>query len=67
MPQAPKYLSDQFESDTEATNYLSYRGFRLMPSWEWLPPPDHQFTKKDWDAIDYMIMQWDFGGVYDPR
>lgn len=62
MPEAPQYLRDEFP-DADGDAWLYSRGFKLNRRWEWVPPSGHEFVQRDWDAIDYMIMEWDFGGL----
>lgn len=63
MPSAAKYLTDQFSSDHEACAYLENRGFTLTRHWEWVAPKHWDAVQKDFDAIDYLIFEWDFGGL----
>lgn len=50
--------------DSEAVLYLEAQGYQLTKQWEWIKPtPDHKITEREGSAIDYLIDEWDFGGV----
>jgi len=49
--------------DTAAIDCLKKAGFVLTEQWTWIPPKDHEPTEREWDAIDYLIFEWDFGGL----
>lgn len=66
MPTAPEYLRDEWDhpDDMIAINYLKSQGYTLGRDWHWtLPAIDHVITEKEGRAIDYLVMEWDFGGV----
>ncbi len=51
-------------SEETAMNYLEDRGFKLTFGWGWqLPYPEHKPTKKEADAIIFLIEEWDFDGI----
>lgn len=55
--------------DYKVQEFLISRGYRLTDDgkWEWTPPkPYHQVTLKEHLCIQYMIEEWDFGGVAEP-
>lgn len=69
MPQAPEKMraawgGEQGVGDDKALAYLKERGFKLTPQWLWQKPsPDHKMTDDDWGAIDFLICEWDYGGL----
>lgn len=65
MPQASKELRDEWPGwDTQAINHLRDRGYRLTRSADWVSPPgNHEVTERDWSAIQYLIDEWDYGGL----
>jgi len=65
MPSAPEYLKAKFPgSDAQAMKFLESHGFCLTGDWTWkLPSPDHIVTEDEWDAIEYLVLEWDFGGL----
>ena len=65
MPQATDELRAQWDGpdDSKARTYLAQRGFRLTESWEWIPPKGQEVTDEDLSAIDFMVQEWDFGGL----
>ncbi len=83
MPQATHELRAKFScatgGDAKATKLLEDAGFVLTTNWEWIPPVNRHgvscgradcncgITMDEWDAIDYMHQEWDYGGVCWPR
>lgn len=64
MPQAPTYLCDEWEDDYKAIDFLQAAGYRLLRGWTWkLPSPNHIPTPQENRAINYLILEWDFGGI----
>lgn len=58
MPQAPDYLRAKFAHDGEAwaalgDNFTDTRGLIR-------PKPGHKPTDREFDAIDYLVMEWDY-------
>jgi hypothetical protein len=40
------------------------RGWKLTSRWTWVEPsPEHMATEDEGNAIDYLIQEWDYGGV----
>lgn len=63
MPQATDELRKEWNGpdDSTAREYLTSRGFTLTAAWEWIP--SQPVTDKDMRAIDFMVEEWDFGGI----
>lgn len=50
--------------DTQATAHLTAKGFELTKEWLWIMPYRHyRLTMRDSRAIQYMIEEWDYGGL----
>lgn len=49
--------------EEKAMDYLESRGFRLTRQWHWIKPDGHIMTDDDWGAINFLIDEWDFGGL----
>lgn len=73
MPQASDELraawrhGEEGGGDDAAMKHLREAGYILSPSWEWEAPAGRVPTERDLSAIDYLIDEWDFGGLTDPR
>ena len=68
MPQASDALRAKFADDASAISLLEGAGFVLLPSWSWLlPSPTYVPTQEQYDAIDYLIGEWDYGGISWPN
>jgi hypothetical protein len=64
MPQATDEQRDRWPGgDAEAITYLEAAGFKLTKIWTWIKPDGHDPTPKEWDAVDYLVNEWDFGGI----
>lgn len=64
MPSATDELRDAFPGGAdEAIEVLSAAGYKLTRAWTWIPPRDHDPTKRELDAIEYLFQEWDFGGI----
>ena len=64
MPQTtPERRARWPGGDQQAMKYLRSRGYVLQKNWLWAAPPGHTHSSKDVDALDYLIEEWDFGGV----
>lgn len=59
MPQAPKYLTDKFEDDCAAWDILDKGGFKER-SFIIYHPEARKPNKEENEAIDYLIMEWDW-------
>lgn len=50
--------------DQAAIKYLKDRGWTLTKQWSWRrPAEDHITTPDEHSAIDYLWLEWDFGGI----
>ena len=64
MPQAPDYLRDKWGIDCgPVIIYLKARGFKLTRDWWWIVPENYTPSDDEYSAIDFLIMEWDFGGI----
>lgn len=65
MPQSPAHLQAQFPSDSEALeilkeNFIIYRNGMIGRK-----DPGYVPTEKEKDAVDYLVLEWDYGYFYD--
>lgn len=69
MPSGPPELHEKWGDDASAMRFLKVRGWKLLRSWEWVKPSKaHVITEEEHQALDYLILEWDFGtGVHDPE
>lgn len=64
MPSSTPERQARWKDDSNATAFLTDRGYKLTREWEWvLPTPDHVPTEDEIDAINYMVEEWDYGGL----
>lgn len=71
MPSGPPELHEEWcgkgpteYGDHNAQYFLKLRGYRLTNGFEWeLPRPGHEPVEEENSAINYLIMEWDFGGL----
>lgn len=63
MPQARPDLQAKFADDSEALDVLEGAGFVLLPDWTWRGPEGRQPCIEELDAIEYLIEEWDYGGL----
>lgn len=63
MPSGPTALHLKWNSDGKAVAYLEGRGFKLCHDWMWMPPENHVYTEQDRSALDYLFLEWEYGGV----
>lgn len=63
MPTAPKELRDKFPGmDTEALQLLEAAGFTVSKDFiVRKPKPDYNPSSREFDAIDYLVEEWDYG------
>jgi hypothetical protein len=59
MPQAPDYLREKFEDDCAAWDVLDKGGFKEK-NFVIYHPEGCKPTQEEIDAIDYLIMEWDW-------
>ncbi len=69
MPSGPPELHDKWceygpteMGDVNAIKYLENRGFKLGRDFFWTAP-DRFISTEESMAIDYLILEWDFGGI----
>ena len=53
--------------DEAAIRHLRQRGFILTKRAEWRQPAGMNLSDLDVYAIQYMILEWDFGGIEKPE
>ena len=45
-------------------NYLTAHGWKLTRDWTWVPPtPDYRASADEINCIQFLIDEWDYGGV----
>lgn len=49
-------------SDLKRGRWLEARGYVLLSSFYWTHPTRSNPTPEEWEAIDYLIDEWDYGG-----
>ena len=56
--------SDQLMQDVSAECFLKKRGWVLTDKWAWImPQPSHQPDEDELLCVQYLIEEWDFGGI----
>lgn len=60
MPQASEELRAMWEDDNAALAYLASRGIKARANVILVIPFGHLLSQRDFDAIEYMIEEWDF-------
>lgn len=67
MPQATPELNRRWDGPAEnkAIAHLESRGYRLLPSWDWLKPAGLEPSEDDISAVTFMFQEWDYGGIVD--
>jgi hypothetical protein len=69
MPQASDEMraawgGHQGVGEDKAEAHLVGRGFKLTRQWEWVKPsPDYNLGEDDIGAINFLICEWDYGGL----
>lgn len=68
MPQATTYLQNKWGGvggigEDKAANYLTKRGYILRSDYCWFKPAEVEITLEDTEAMDFLIQEWDFGGL----
>lgn len=67
-PQASQELRDQWDGACHCLEYLNQRGWRLNRQRCWIPPTkDCKPTRLEYSAIEYLVEEWDYGGIYRPK
>lgn len=59
MPQAPKELSDKWNESTAFTQITE--NFKISRDGIIYPINGYSPTEEDYSAIDYLILEWDYG------
>lgn len=50
--------------EDKAEGFLKSRGYVLTRQWYWtLPKPDHYVTAEEADAMQFLMDEWDYGGI----
>lgn len=65
MPQAPDHLRAKFADDSAAFEALGFNFF-CLPGGVIYPKEGYVPNAHEWDAIDYLIMEWDYGYSSEP-
>jgi hypothetical protein len=71
MPQASRRQHELMEkwfgdpvSELGPCKLLEQRGYDLTRGYEWVKPtPSHTIHEIEWECIQFLIDEWDFGGV----
>ena len=74
MPQASdedraKWGGHQGVGEDKAMKHLEGRGYKLLRSWYWRPPPGvtlETMSLDDYEAMKFLVDEWDFGGLEPP-
>lgn len=61
MPQAPQYLRDEFEDDSEALHLLEANFVVDRSGMFRQRDPHYLATAKEVRALEYLILEWDYG------
>ncbi len=69
MPQAPDWLRRLWPGwDSQAIKHLEANGWTQGRGWTWVKPaPGYEPTPKDISAINYLILEFDWGGIADEQ
>jgi hypothetical protein len=69
MPQASDELRERWggPDDRKAINHLGNRGYVLTVGFEWYVPPWLKPTEEDLSAVEFLIQEWDWGGLTHKR
>jgi hypothetical protein len=66
MPSGPPELHKKWKDDHTASQYLIDRGYVLTRDWQWdLPHSQYLMTGEEFEAIYYLVHEWDYGGFTD--
>lgn len=61
-----EYFGDPID-DNGPIQYLISKGYKpsRRPLWFWhLPNPEHVITEKEGNCLQFLIDEWDFGGIW---
>lgn len=76
MPQASDELRGLMDklfnnggiNDHEPTEFLKSRGYKLRSDWQWeLPSTDHHITEQEELCLRFLVEEWDFGWIHEPK
>lgn len=66
MPQGPEHLHKKFGDDSVADALLVKAGYRYdHEHFTYYVPKGHNPTKDEIDAMDYLVLEWDYGIEYE--
>lgn len=55
---------DDLTGTETASKFLLARGYALRIDWAWRKPaPDYEVTEEEYDAITFLMEEFDFGGL----
>lgn len=63
MPSGPPELRAKWGDDLAAIEHLESRGFKHAAGFCWLQPEGHVYSQDDHSALDYLVLEWDWGDV----
>ena len=69
MPQASEKMRRRYKArfgdigPEHAMNELERRKYKLTKEWEWIAPKRKLVTDEELFWIDFLIQEWDFGGL----
>ena len=69
MPQASEELRTKWGGlggvgEDKAIAFLKAAGYKLRRDWLWVKPgPSYAPTNDEIEAMDFLIYEWDFGGI----
>lgn len=71
MPSASDELRERMRirfgdpiDDAGPMRWLEKQGYKMTGGWEWIKPsPEHKPTEDEIEAIQFLIDEWDMGGI----
>lgn len=70
MPQASEYLRERMRvrfGDLDVhgpQSFLLNQGWTITRAYNFVKPaPDHRPEDLEWECVDFLIEEWDYGGV----
>lgn len=60
MPQATDELRAKFPDDDAEALEVIRENFNDDKGWITLKDPNYKPTEREWDAVDYLIQEWDY-------
>ncbi len=69
MPAAADQLRRRWRGPDSyfAQTFLVSHGYILLRTHEWRPPANHEPTEEELSAIEFLVREWDFGGLEGPE